>query len=77
MTARTKPSRLLVSLMVEQLENREVKSSGPFGTSLFHAEIRQLMRSNDLPQISIAAHIGSRNFTFTFTNSAFTGFAHD
>jgi CubicO group peptidase (beta-lactamase class C family) len=75
MSARPKPSRPTVSLSVEQLENRELLASGPFNTPLFYAEIRQLMRSNDLPQISIAAHVGSRNFTFTFTNRAFSQFA--
>ena len=77
MTARTKPSRPTVSLSVEQLENRELMSGGPFDTPRFRSEIRQLMRSNDLPQISLAARIGSRNFTFTFTNRAFTGFAQN
>ena len=60
MSARTKPSRPTVSLSVEQLENRELLKSGPFDTPVFHAEIRQLMRSNDLPQISLAARIDSR-----------------
>jgi hypothetical protein len=60
MSARTKPSRPTVSLSVEQLEDRELLKSGPFDTPVFHAEIRQLMRSNDLPQISLAARIDSR-----------------
>jgi hypothetical protein len=48
-------------LLVAQLENRELMKSGPFDTPVFHAEIKQLMQSDDLPQISIAAHIGNRN----------------
>ena len=35
------------------------------------------MRSNDLPQISIATHIDERNFTFTFTNRAFGRFVQN
>jgi hypothetical protein len=61
MSARTKTSRPTVSLSVEQLENRELLKSGPFDTTVFHAEIRQLMRSNDLPQISLTARIDSRH----------------
>ena len=71
----TKPLRPKVSLSVEQLENRELLKSGPFDTPLFHAEIKQLIRFNHLPQLSLAAHIGNRKFTYTFTNRAFTGFA--
>jgi CubicO group peptidase (beta-lactamase class C family) len=70
-----KRSRPTMSLSVERLENRELLSQGPFATAEFHAEIKRLMQSNDLPQISLAANIGSLNFTYTFTNRAFTGFA--
>ena len=75
MFALTKPFRPTVSLSVEALENRELLKGGPFHTPLFHAELGQLMRSQDLPQISLAIHIDGRNFTDTFTNRAFTGFA--
>jgi CubicO group peptidase (beta-lactamase class C family) len=66
-----------VALSVEQLEDRQLLKGGPFDTRLFHSEIRHLMRANDLPQISIAAHIHARNFTFKFTNSAFGRFVQN
>jgi CubicO group peptidase (beta-lactamase class C family) len=64
-----------VSPSLERLEGRALLAGGPFDTTLFRDEISQLMTSNNLPQISIAAHVDGQDATFTLTNGAFSGFA--
>jgi CubicO group peptidase (beta-lactamase class C family) len=74
----TRNRRLLArfTVSVEQLEARELLSNGPFSTPKFRAEIRDLMRTHDLPQFSLAARIRGQDFAFSFTNRRFSGFQH-
>jgi CubicO group peptidase (beta-lactamase class C family)/subtilisin-like proprotein convertase family protein len=74
--ARVRRTRVAVRpLRLEVLEDRTCPSTNPFNSSTFQAAVQQLMASNNLPQISIAAELGNVPYTYTYTNPNYTGFS--
>jgi CubicO group peptidase (beta-lactamase class C family) len=61
-------------LRFEALEDRTVPTGNPFNSAAFQSTIQQLMRQNNLPQISFSAVQAGTAYTYSYTNPSFTGF---
>src|SRR5262245_26893137 len=60
-------------LQVEELESRVLPTLNPFDSSIFQAQIQELMLIYNLPQISFAVERGTESFTYAYANEHFFG----